>query len=177
MSFKKSLKDVAMSSEQVDDLAGFDSQLAYEERLFGDGVHSDDILSCDLLSGCGTRTDALDDRLRDFSTSCGPSDGPEMQPTVSEKVQNALFAHSLLTNFEATSIKLPWEVGLYKDFFSDEPFSDALVPKMSIGEMLDLPISPEPQDVAEVVAEVANADFSQPVFSLLIACVEDEHFH
>ena len=87
-----------------------------------------------------------------------------MQPTVSEKVQNALFAHNLLTNFEATSIKLPWEVGLYKDFFSDEPFSDALVPKMSIGEMLDLPISPEPQDVAEVVAEVANADFSQPVF-------------
>ena len=100
-----------------------------------------------------------------------------MQPTVSLKIQNALFAHNLLTNFEATSIKMPWEVGLYKDFFSDEPFSDALVPKMSIGGMLDLPISPEPQDVAEVVAEVANADFSQPVFSSLIACVDDEHFH
>ena len=176
ISFKKSDRVCVESLEHVDDLAGFDSKLAFEEKLFGYGSISDAAHSCDFLSGCGTHTDAFDDRLHDFSTTFEPGLGLELQPTVSEKTHNALFSHSLLTNFEASSIKMPWEVGIYKDFFSEEPSSECLIPKMPIGDLIDLPLQSEPQEVAEVVADVVTVDLSQPVFASLIACVDDEHF-
>ena len=76
----------------------------------------------------------------DFSIGNWGSDGLDFQRVVSEKTHNALFSHGLLINFDPSRIKLPWEVGILKEIVEN------IVPKMPIGDLIDLPTSSEPQD-------------------------------
>ena len=98
------------------------------------------------------------------------------QPTVSETVHHAIFSRALLTNCDVTNIVLPWETGFYKDFFSDEPFPQSLVPAVQIDEFCNFGCQPEPQKVAEVVAGVASCSAPGPIFASCIACVDDGFF-
>ena len=101
----------------------------------------------------------------------------EPQPTVTETVHHALFSRALLTNCDVTNIVMPWETGFYKEFFSDEPFSNSLVPAVPIDEFCSFGHQPEPQRVAEVVAEVASCSAPGPIFASCIACVDDGFYH
>jgi len=98
------------------------------------------------------------------------------QPTISETVHNALFSRALLTNCDVTNIVLPWETGFYKDFFSDEPFPQSLVPAVQIDEFCNFGCQPEPQKVADIVAGVASCSDPGPIFASCIACVDDGFF-
>ena len=84
------------------------------------------------------------------------------QPTVTESVHHAIFSRALLTNCEVTNIVLPWETGFYKEFFSDEPFPQSLVPAVQIDEFCNFGNQPEPQSVAEAVAGVASCSAPGP---------------
>ena len=71
---------------------------------------------------------------------------------------------------------LPWETGFYKEFFSDEPFPQLLVPAVQIDEFCHFGNQPEPQSVAEAVAGVASCSAPGPIFASCIACVDDGFF-
>ena len=138
---------------------------------------SDSGLSGPPLSGDAISVERDDGRHFDAASSSWQVLGCQDQPVVSAHVQDALVSRSLLTNFEATDIKLPWETGIYKDLFSDDPLPfGELVPKMQIGDMVGFHPQLEPQDLAESVAEIATARSDQPIFCGLVSCVDDAHF-
>ena len=60
------------------------------------------------------------------------------QPVVSAEVHDAIFSRSLLTNCDVTGVTLPWETGIFREIFSDEPFADQLVPKMPISNLCNV---------------------------------------
>ena len=98
------------------------------------------------------------------------------QPTLSLSNHNAMFSRALLTNCQATDIVLPWETGIFKDIFSDEPFPQSLVPAMPIGAFCNFDAEPEPQMIAEEVAKAAQFPDAFPVFSRCIGSADDGHF-
>ena len=110
----------------------------------------------------------------DLTTSLGPL--PKSQPTVPIHVHEATFARALLTNCSTTDIMLPWETPFYKEFFSDEPFCDPLVPEMPIGAMCSFGNEPEPQEIAQTVAAVAKFPEGAPVFAACVSSSDNGSF-
>ena len=98
------------------------------------------------------------------------------QPTVSSTIHDALFARALLTNCNPTDIVLPWETGVFREIFSDEPFHDSLVPAMPISALCDFGLEPEPQRVAETVAKTAQFSDACPIFSRCVGSADDGPF-
>ena len=143
---------------------------------FGDGDISDVAFSLP-LSGDVDGLDLEPGASSDLAASSWQEVFSRDQPVVSAQIHDALFSHSLLTNFEATDIKLPWETGIYKELFSDEPFDvEGLIPKMQIGEMVQILPESDPQGVAKTVADAITVVANQPVYSGLVSCMDDEHF-
>ena len=101
----------------------------------------------------------------------------DSQPVISSAVNDALFAKSLFSNVDITGIKLPWEVGIYRDLFSDEPMAEPLVPKMPIGEFCCFDVGVAPQQVAETVAALASRKDVQPVFEKCISSCDELQYH
>ena len=108
-----------------------------------------------------------------FGTDRSVTGEISLQPTVSETFHNAMFSRALLINCDVSIIALPWETGLYEDFFSNEPFSPSLVPTVQIDEFCGFGCRPEPQKVAAVVAEAASSSAPESVFASCFACVDD----
>ena len=100
----------------------------------------------------------------------------ENQPTVSATTHDALFSRALLTNCNPTDIVLPWETGIFRDIFSDDPFHAPLVPAMPISSLCEFGLEPEPQSVAETVAKTAQFSDSYPIFSRCIGSADDGPF-
>ena len=99
------------------------------------------------------------------------------QPVVSSAVYDAIFARNLFSNFDATCVKLPWEEGIFKEIFNDEPLSDALVPKMPVANLCSFDLDEPPLSVAESSASVADPSSMLPVFESCISSGDDLHFH
>ena len=93
-------------------------------------------------------------------------------PTISKASQDALFSRALLTNCQTSDILLPWETGFYKDFFSDEMFSQ-IVPKMPVTEFCSFDDASEPQEVAKALASAAHDSNPNPIFSRFVVCKDD----
>ena len=86
-----------------------------------------------------------------------------------------MFARSLLTNCDVTGIVLPWETGIDRELFSEVPMDVELVPKMPIGDICDVALESQPQEIAQSVASVACTTRANPIFSMTISCADDEH--
>ena len=99
-----------------------------------------------------------------------------LQPVVSSAVHEATFARDLSSNVDVTGIKLPWEVGIFSELFSDEPFSSNLIPKMPVSDFCNFDVGVAPQHVVETVASLAMHDTSSPVFSDCISSGDDLHY-
>lgn len=99
------------------------------------------------------------------------------QPTVSTAVYNSIFARNLFSNCDAACIKMPWEEGIFKDIFSDDILSDALVPKMPVANLCSFELDVPPLTVAETLASVADPVPKLPVFESCISSGDDLHFH
>ena len=115
----------------------------------------------------------------DFSGafSQGNQTTPEVsQPVMSAAVHDAIFAKSLFSNVDVTGIKLPWEVGVFRDLFSDEPVVETLVPKMPINDFCCFDVGVAPQQVAETVARVASHVDSHPVFEKCVSSGDELHY-
>ena len=95
-------------------------------------------------------------------------------PVVPASQQDALFARCLLSNCDFSGIKMPWEVGIFKDIFEDGPPFQQLVPSMEISSDCSFPFGVEPQLVAEKVADVAKTTSSCPVFSTCVSSADGE---
>jgi len=104
------------------------------------------------------------------------STGTDGQPTLSVSSHNAMFSRALLTNCQTTEIVLPWETGIFKDLFSDEPFTQSLVPTMPIGAFCNFGAEPEPQMIAETVAKAAQFSDACPIFSRCVGSADDGPF-
>ena len=100
----------------------------------------------------------------------------DAQPVVSAAVSDALFAKSLFSNVDVTGIKLPWEVGIFRELFSDDPMAEPLVPKMPIGEFCCFDVGVAPQQVAETIASLASRKGGQPVFEKCISSCDEMHY-
>ena len=98
------------------------------------------------------------------------------EPTVPERVHDAMFARALLTNCRTSSITFPWEQGIYTELFSDEPGIENLVPTMQISDFCNFGIDPEPHSVAQVVADVATCSDPRSIFSVYVACSDEDRF-
>ena len=101
----------------------------------------------------------------------------ENHPVVSSAVYDAIFARNLFSNLDATNIKLPWEEGIFKEIFADDPMPDALVPKMPIAEFCSFEIDQPPLSVASSMASLANPTLKMPVFESCVASGDDLHFY
>ena len=99
------------------------------------------------------------------------------QPVVSAEVHDAIFSRSLLTNCDVTGVTLPWETGIFREIFSDEPFADQLVPKMPISNLCNVSLGDDPQQVAATVASVAVLDSEDFIFAKCISSGDDAHYH
>ena len=84
---------------------------------------------------------------------------------------------ALLSNCRTTDIVLPWETSFYKELFSDEPFSQTLVPEMPIGAFCNFVGESEPQAVAQTVADVARFPGDFPIFSACVGSTDDGPFN
>ena len=95
-------------------------------------------------------------------------------PVVPASHHDAMFARCLLSNCDFSGIKMPWEVGIFKDIFGDGPLFQQLVPSMEISSDCSFPLGVEPQLVAEKVADVAKTTSSCPVFSTCVSSADGE---
>ena len=123
--------------------------------------------------------DASADTPRDYCTDFGYSPSEELHeaqtgPVVSESRHLAMFSRDLLTNCSAvSSIVMPWEQGIFREIFSDEPLTD-LVPSMHIEcEPLQSNTSLEPQLIGQLVASATIYESQRPVFMEVISCKDD----
>ena len=118
-------------------------------------------------------SDCFDDvSLQQFSNT--PA---ENHPVVPSAVYDAIFARNLFSNFDATNIKLPWEEGIFKEIFADDPMPDALVPKMPIAEFCSFELDQPPLSVASSMASLASPALKMPVFEACVSSGDDSHFH
>ena len=110
------------------------------------------------------------------STAASSLGDANVQPTLSSTRHDAMFSRSLFSNCDFTGIKMPWEVGIYKELFDDVPSVEPEIPRMEISSSCGFGFGVEPQTVAEKVAEVAMVSDSNPVFKLCISCGDGRHF-
>ena len=94
----------------------------------------------------------------------------DTSPTLAREQHDAIFARSLLSNCDFSGLKMPWEVGIFKDIFSDEPVPQPLVPAMEISADCSFGLGVEPQAVAEKVAEAASTTTADPIFATCVSC-------
>ena len=120
---------------------------------------------------------AHSDVLDGFALDNAGSVAEVAQPTVSTAVYNSIFARNLFSNCNAACIKMPWEEGIFKEIFSDDILSDALVPKMPVANLCSFEMDAPPLTVAETLASVANPVPRLPVFESCISSGDDLHFH
>lgn len=100
----------------------------------------------------------------------------EHQPVISAAVHDAIFAKNLFSNVDVTGIKLPWEVGVFRDLFSEEPLAETLVPKMPINDFCCFDVGVAPQQIAETVASVASHVEAYPVFEKCVSSGDELHY-
>ena len=93
-------------------------------------------------------------------------------PTRAREQHDAIFARCLLSNCEVSGLKMPWEVGIFREIFSDEPAPQQLVPAMEISADCPFNFGVEPQIVAERVAETANCSSAHPIFASCVSCTD-----
>ena len=94
----------------------------------------------------------------------------DVSPTLAREQHDAIFARCLLSNCDFSGLKMPWEVGIFRDIFSDEPVPQPLVPAMEISADCPFEFGVEPQLVAEKVAEAASSTSAHPVFAACVSC-------
>ena len=99
------------------------------------------------------------------------------QPVVSSLVYDAIFARNLFSNVDATNIKLPWEEGIFKEIFADDPMPEASVPKMPISDFCSFELDQPPHSVASTMATLASPASTMPVFESCVSSGDDLHFH
>ena len=73
----------------------------------------------------------------------------DTSPTLAREQHDALFARSLLSNCDYSGLKMPWEVGIFRDIFSDEPVPQPIVPVMEICADVSFGLVAEPQAIGE----------------------------
>ena len=112
----------------------------------------------------------------DFEAHCnrGLTDVANRDPVISESRHNAMFARDLLTNCSAaSSIVLPWEQGIFREIFSDEPLSN-VIPLMPLqSELGQLQPGLEPQLAGELVASATMYETQNPMFMDVISTKDD----
>ena len=91
-------------------------------------------------------------------------------------MHDATFSRNLFSNVDVTGIKLPWEVGIYRELFSDEPFAVPLVPKMPINDFCSFDVGTDPQHVTEQIASVASHVTAHPVFEKCVSAGDEPHY-
>ena len=153
---------------------------------FIDGVDTSDLFGgpgCDFSHDCADdrsllsgdhapcRLDELAEAPQQVQSS-GTSDlgRTDMSPTLAREQHDAIFARCLLSNCDFSRLKMPWEVGIFRDIFSDEPVPQQLVPVMEISADCSCGLGVEPQAVAEKVAEAASSTSAYPVFASCVSC-------
>ena len=72
---------------------------------------------------------------------------------------------------------LPWETGIFRELFSDEPFAEQLVPKMPISNLCSVSLDDDPQQVAASVAGVVVPDSDDCAFAKCISSGDNGHYH
>ena len=138
--------------------------------------HAGDAFADDVAATHGVGSSGA--QAGESAVSCSHSGEPlETQPVIPAAVHDAILARSLLTNCDITGVTLPWETGIFRELFSDEPFSDQLVPKMPISNLCSISIDDDPQQVAASVAGVAVHDSDDCVFAKCISSGDDAHYH
>ena len=156
---------------------GMDAEL--DDEIFPD-AHSN-LTDWDVVEGDDFQTSqiASADISREVLTDvgCSPSElqlDAQTGPVISESRHLAMFSRDLLTNCSAvSSIVMPWEQGIFRDIFSDEPVID-LVPPMRIDcEPLQCDTSLEPQLVGRLVASATEYESQHPVFMDVISSKDD----
>lgn len=106
-----------------------------------------------------------------------PLGGDADEPVLTQSQFQLNFARDLLSNCTAVSeIVMPWEQGVFREIFSDDPIG-SVVPQMPVDGLVS-PIQPgmEPQLVGEVVASAMEFDPSLPVFLGVISHKDDVDF-
>ena len=93
----------------------------------------------------------------------------DASPTLAREQHDAIFARCLLSNCDFSGLKMPWEVGIFRDIFSDEPVPQQLVPAMEISADCQFSFGVEPQTVAERVAETASCTSAHPIFASCVS--------
>ena len=94
----------------------------------------------------------------------------DTSPTLAREQHDAIFARSLLSNCDFSGLKMPWEVGIFRDIFSDEPAPQPLVPVMEISADVSFGLGAEPQAIGERFAESASATTADPIFASCVSC-------
>ena len=183
---------LGMPSSSVD-TGNFDNPLEpqfenFDTGLFGERVEPNFELSSDIEAN---RSDCLsgyidqDGEMVDHGLASRPdtsvvqlesSNDLQSKPTVSTVVHHATFSRNLLSNCDATGIKLPWETEFYNYLFGEDSSLEDLVPKMPVSGALNLSAEADPQQIADGLADIADVAESQPVFASHISCVDDVNF-
>ena len=104
-------------------------------------------------------------------------DDPVDEPTMTQSQFQQGFSRSLLTNCTAVSnIVMPWEQGVFRELFSDDPYG-SVVPQMPLDNLVG-PLQPgmEPQHVGEVVASATVFEQDGPVYMDVISSKDDVDF-
>ena len=99
-----------------------------------------------------------------------------VSPTLAREQHDAIFARCLLSNCDFSGMKMPWEVVIFRDIFSDEPVPQPVVPAMEINTDCHFDFGVEPQFVAEKVAEAASSTSAHPVFATCVSCANGQLF-
>ena len=175
--------------------ASLDKNLGHDEMPqshLTDGVDTNDLFGG---PGCDFMHELADDRsaLSGDNASCSMDELAELpqrvqspgthdpgfsdvSPTLAREQHDAIFARCLLTNCDFSGMKMPWEVGIFRDIFSDEPVPQPVVPAMEISADCHFDFGVEPQFVAEKVAEAASSTSAHPVFAACVSCANGQLF-
>jgi hypothetical protein len=189
----------AAGQTTIDDVETGHAETVVEEPFVGPG-HTDDTMFGDLhLFDLPSHADSGDGTLDELDGDYdGAGPGPtgddaaanvsssfqhhvlrsssSSQPVVSSAVHDATFARNLFSNVDVTGIKMPWEVGIFNELFSDEPFASNLIPRIPVSDFCNFDVGVEPQHVFETVANIATHDATSPVFSACISSGDDLHY-
>ena len=183
----------------ADDVETGHAETVEEEPFVGPGHPDNTIFGDPSLFDLPSRADSGDGAFDELGVDCnGAESGPfcdgtaanvasfiqppdlhsssSLQPVISSAVHDATFARNLFSNVDVTGIKMPWEVGIFNELFSDEQFASNLIPKMQVSDFCNFDVGVEPQHVFETMASIATHETTSPVFSACISSGDDLHY-
>ena len=95
--------------------------------------------------------------------------------TISKQQFDSFLGHAFLSVAQASDIQMPWEKGVFKQIFSDEPLTPS--PRMTWFPHLDVP-EDNPDSTAQVLAAAASNRVGEddPVYARAISCLSDADY-